>query len=71
MNKARLLRRSHFIYNRGEHKGDASMKKKTKILLASLAANAAVLTDNALSINGNRVSGAEKTVKSWASSVIG
>ena len=70
MNKARLLRRSHFI-NRGEHKGDASMKKKTKILLASLAANAAVLTDDALSINGNRVSGAEKTVKSWASSVIG
>ena len=41
------------------------------VLLASLAANAAVLTDNALSINGNRVNGAEKTVKSWASSVIG
>ena len=47
------------------------MKKKTKILLASLAAGATVLTDDALSINGNRVSGAEKTVKSWASSVIG
>ena len=71
MNKARLLRRPRFVYNRGERKGDAGMKKKTKILLASLAANAAVLTDNALSINGNRVSGPEKTVKSWASSVIG
>ena len=47
------------------------MKKKTKILLASLAAGATVLTDDALSINGNRVSGAEKAVKSWASSVIG
>ena len=47
------------------------MKKKTKILLASLAANAAVLTDDAFSINGNRVSGAEKAVKSWTSSVIG
>ena len=68
MNKARLLRRSRFIYNRGEHKGDASMKKKTKILLIVLAA---VLIDDALSINGNRVSGAEKAEKSWASSVIG
>ena len=71
MNKARLLRRPRFVYNRGERKGDASMKKKTKILLASLAANAAVLTDDAFSINGNRVSGAEKAVKSWTSSVIG
>ena len=68
MNKARLLRRFRFVYNRGEHKGDASMKKKTKILLIVLAA---VLTDDALSINGNRVGGAEKAVKPWASSVIG
>ena len=44
------------------------MKKKTKILLI---VPAAVLTDDALSINGNRVSGVEKAVKSWASSVIG
>ena len=53
-----------FFSHAGSSNGANSLNR-----LTSLATGATVLTDDALSINGNRVSGAEREVKSWAASV--
>lgn len=55
-----------FFSHAGSSNGANSLSR-----LTSLAPGATVLTDEALSINGNRVDGAEKEVKSWVSSVSG
>ena len=52
-----------FFSHAGSSNGANSLNR-----LTSLATGATVLTDDALSINGNRVSGAEREVKSWAAS---
>ena len=54
-----------FFSHAGSSNGANSLNR-----LTSLAAGATVLTDDALSINGNRVSGAEREIKSWAASVV-
>ena len=54
-----------FFSHAGSSNGANSLNR-----LASLAAGATVLTDDALSINGDRVNDSETQVKSWVVSVV-